>query len=192
MVIQTGQPIFTSLETERLMLRRLHDPDLMTFLAYLNDPVVARYQTWESYTEQQAMEVIAQQKSLAPGQPGTWFTFAVALKEKQALIGHIALSVKESDEQQAEVGFTFSREYQGQGFAREAAVCVLDYSFNTLKLHRVMAVTDVENQRSVALLDRLGMRKEGHFIENIWFKGKWGSEYLYAILAEEWMAKRAI
>jgi RimJ/RimL family protein N-acetyltransferase len=53
-------------------------------------------------------------------------------------------------------------------------------------LHRVIAITDCENAASVALLERLGLRREGHFLQNVWFKGTWGDEYLYAILHEEW------
>jgi RimJ/RimL family protein N-acetyltransferase len=96
------------------------------------------------------------------------------------------------DHQQAEIGFTFSRDYQGKGLAREAAACVLDYAFNGLGLHRVIAITDCANERSVALLGRLGMRREGHFIENVWFKGRWGDEYQYATLREEWLRKRNV
>jgi RimJ/RimL family protein N-acetyltransferase len=69
---------------------------------------------------------------------------------------------------------------------------VLTFAFIKLELHRVIAITDCENERSVALLGRLGMRREGHFIQNIWFKGRWGDEYLYAVLREEWLRKRAI
>jgi RimJ/RimL family protein N-acetyltransferase len=184
--------VFTIIESSRLTLRRFADADLNAFLAYLNDPHVARYQTWESYTEQQAKDVIAEQKILEPGQPGRWFTFAVELKEIKSLIGHVALSVKEADRRQAEIGFTFAREYQGRGLAKEAAECALDYAFTKLVMHRIVAITDCENKRSVALLSRLGMRREGHFIENIWFKGGWGSEYLYALLRREWLSRRAI
>jgi RimJ/RimL family protein N-acetyltransferase len=183
---------FVNLESPRLVLRRFAEHDLAAFLAYLNDPLVARYQSWESYTEQQAREVIEQQKGREPGRPGEWFTFAAELKETWALVGHVALSVKENDPRQAEIGFTFAREYQGRGLAREAAERVLGYVFETLGLHRVVAVTDCENVRSAALLERLGMRREAHFVENIWFKGAWGSEYLYAILRREWEMKRAV
>ena len=183
---------FVNIESPRLVLRRFADRDLAAFLAYLNDPVVARYQSWESYTEQQARELIEQQKRREPGRPGEWFTFAAELKETRALVGHVALSVKGNDPRQAEIGFTFAREYQGRGLAREAAERVLDYVFETLGLHRVVAVTDCENVRSAALLERLGMRREAHFVENIWFKGAWGSEYLYAILRREWQVRRAV
>ncbi len=51
-------------------------------------------------------------------------------------------------------------------------------------------MVDCLNDRSVALLERLGFRREGHFLQNVWFKGAWGDEYLYAILREEWLARR--
>lgn len=187
-----GTTAFTKMETERLVLRRPGDGDLGQFLAYLNDPLVARYQSWESYTEKGAREVIERQKGVEPGTPGQWFTFAAELKETGHMIGHIALSVKADDPRQAEIGFTFARAQQGRGLAREATEAVLDYAFGVLGLHRVLAVADCENARSVALLERLGMRREGHFIENIWFKGAWGSEYLYAVLQKEWLARRAV
>ena len=180
---------FTTIESPRLILRRFKDCDLAPFLAYLNDPLVARYQSWESYTEQQAREVIEKQKKASPGSPEQWFTFALELKESGILIGHIALKMME--DRQAEIGFTLARVAQGRGLAHEATVCVLDYVFTKLKLHRVIAIADCDNERSIALLARLGLRREGHFIQNIWFKGQWGSEYLYAILRDEWMARHA-
>jgi len=188
-MVPSTENAFTSIESQRLVLRRFTDADLVPFLAYLNDPFVARYQSWDSYTEQQAREVIEKQKNLDPGEPGRWFTFALELKENGTLIGHVALKME--DRQQAEVGFTLAREHHGHGLAFEAATAVLDYSFGKLELHRVTAVTDCQNTRSAALLSRLGMRREGHFIQNIWFKGKWGDEYLYAILREEWLRRRA-
>lgn len=185
-----GQISFSPLESARLILRRFADRDLAPFLAYLNDPEVARYQSWETYTEQQAQETIDKQKELVPAVPGRWFTFALELKETGALVGHVALSVKTEERQQAEIGFTLAREYHGKGLGFEAAARVLDYVFADLKLHRVTAITDCENTRSIALLERLGMRREGHFIQNIWFKGKWGDEYSYAILRHEWLRQR--
>lgn len=190
MMMAGKQTAFTRLESARLILRRFADADLVPFLAYLNDPLVARYQSWESYTEQQAREAIEKQKNLEPGLPGQWFTFAIEMKETEALVGHVALSVREEDHLQAEIGFTLAREYHGQGLAFEATAAVLDYAFTVLNLHRVIAITDCDNHSSVALLTRLGMRREGHFIKNIWFKGKWGDEFLYALLEEEWLPKR--
>ena len=187
--MNTNESVFVPVETERLVLRRIAERDLAAFLAYANDPEVSRYQSWESYTERQARELIEQQKGREPGRPGEWFTFAAELKETGTMVGHVSLSAKAEDARQAEMGFAFAREFQGRGLAREAAERVLGYAFGTMGLHRVVAITDCENVRSAALLERLGMRREAHFVENIWFKGAWGSEYLYAILRREWESK---
>ena len=181
---------FQAIESERLIVRRFRDEDLAPFLAYLNDPLVARYQSWESYTEQQARAAIEKQKKASPGIPGEWFTFALELKKSATLIGHVALKMLEDG--QAEIGFTLARAAHGQGLAYEGTACVLDYLFTKLKLHRVIAIADCDNESSVALLGRLGLRREGHFIQNIWFKGRWGSEYLYAILRQEWLERQAV
>ncbi len=71
----------------------------------------------------------------------------------------------------------------------EAVSCLLDYAFGDLGLHRVVAITDQENKPSFTLLERLGMRREGCFVQNAWFKGRWASEYLYAVLEDEWSRK---
>src|SRR3712207_1799857 len=95
---------FTKIETERLVLRRLREEDPGGFMAYLNDPEVARYQSWVSYTEEQARAVIERGKGVEPGTPGEWFTFAAELRETGELVGHVALSVKAEDPGQAEIG----------------------------------------------------------------------------------------
>ncbi len=181
---------FTNLATVRLILRHFTDADLLPFIAYRNDPEVARYQGWEGISEPEARAFIEEQKMVQPGVPGQWFQIAIELKETGTLVGDCALKINEHDNRQAEIGYTVSRAYQGKGIASEVVSCVLDYAFRTLELHRVVAITDCENTASVALLERLGLRREGHFIQNVWFKGKWGDEYLYAMLQHEWLGKR--
>ena len=53
-------------------------------------------------------------------------------------------------------------------------------------VHRICADCDVRNVRSVALLERVGMRREAHHRQSAWWKGEWTDEYVYAILAEAW------
>jgi RimJ/RimL family protein N-acetyltransferase len=185
-----GTNPFQPIDLQRVLLRRFTDDDLPIFLAYRNDPEVARYQSWETTSEAEARDFIQEQKHAQPGIPGAWFQIAIELEETSELIGDCALKIF-ADARQAELGFTLSQAYQGRGLAFEAVSGVLDYVFKTLQLHRVIAITDCENAASIALLARLGMRREGHFIQNTWFKGKWGDEYLYAILEGEWLGKRS-
>ncbi|HEX7241359.1 MAG TPA: GNAT family N-acetyltransferase [Longimicrobiaceae bacterium] len=176
----------TPLDAPRVRLRRFTRADLPAFVAYRADPEVARYQSWDSFTEADGEAFLAKQLGLDPGVPGTWFQFAVEAKDTGALLGDCALHVQADEPRIAEVGFTLAREHQGRGFGREAVERLLDFCFGQLKLHRVIAVVDCENAAAVALLERVGMRREGHFLENVWFKGRWGDEYLYALLAREW------
>jgi RimJ/RimL family protein N-acetyltransferase len=178
---------FVELRSSRLILRRFTDSDLETFEAYRNDPEISRYQSWETFSHHEALEFIDEQKSLEPLVPGRWFQLAVTLKETHKLVGDCAVKIDEEDTEQAEIGFTFAREHQGKGYATEAVRRLLDFLFREACLHRVIAITDCENEPAVALLERTGLRREGHFLQNVWFKGKWGDEYLYAILKSEWL-----
>jgi len=180
---------FTEIETARLRLRHFQDSDVTLFMGYRNDPEVARYQSWEGISEAEAWTFIQEQKEIQPGVPGQGFQVAIELKAMGVLIGDCYFTINVLDHRQAEIGFTLSREYQRYGYATEAVSCFLHYAFHTFDLHRIIAITDCENITSVALLERLGMRREGHFIQNLWFQGKWGDEYLYAILKEEWLLK---
>jgi aminoglycoside 6'-N-acetyltransferase len=183
---------FTKIETTRLLVRRFQDSDLAYFYEYRNDPEVARYQGWDSLGEARAQAMIQHQMRSEPGVPGQWFQFALEVKETGQLVGDCGLCVLVHDARQAQLGITLARPYQGRGFATEAVSAVLDYAFINLDLHRVMATVDAENTRSAALMERVGMRREGHFLKNAWFKGHWADEYLYAVLQAEWLPRRGL
>jgi RimJ/RimL family protein N-acetyltransferase len=181
-------PGFHALETARLRLRRFTNSDMDAFLAYRNDPEVARYQSWERVTKREAQALITDQVDEQPGEPGSWFQFAIAIKDTDALIGDCALHVHAEDPRLGEIGYTLAREAQRQGYATEAIRAVLAYAFETLALHRVSASADCRNTPSFRLMERVGMRREGHFLQHAWYKGEWCDEYLYAMLRSEWRA----
>ena len=81
-------------------------------------------------------------------------------------------------------------DHQGHGYATEAAEASVELAFGTYRLHRVYGCVEPRNTGSARVLERLGMRKEAHLIENEWGKGEWQSEAIYAILAREWRAAR--
>lgn len=183
----TSYPIIFT--TSRLQCRKMDLSHLSTFIAYRNEPEVARYQSWEpNLTEEYGREFIQNLAIHPVGSLDEWNQLALELKADGTHVGDLALHVS-AEGDQAEIGYTLAQKYQGQGLMREAVVGFLDFLFTTLKLHRITATTDCSNSASVNLLEKIGMRREGHFHENIWFKGAWGDEYLYAILAKEWKKK---
>jgi RimJ/RimL family protein N-acetyltransferase len=152
----------------------------------LRDPDVARYQSWESCSLEEAQQFVESFEGLAPGVPGEWFQFAVSLTPSGPLIGDCAIRCTRSDPRQAELGFTIAKAQQGKGLATEAVRILLTFAFSTLDLHRVFSIVDVRNAPAQRLLERLKFRREGHFLQNAWFKGSWSSELLYAVLRTEW------
>jgi RimJ/RimL family protein N-acetyltransferase len=181
---------FTSLETPRLILRRFRASDLANFMAYRNDREVARYQSWDSISRAEAAKFIAQQSRHRPGIPGKWFQFAAEAKAGGELAGDCALLVIRTTPRIGEIGYTFARAYQHIGLAAEAARAVIDFAFGALALSQVIATTDCRNAPSVALMERLGMKRAGHFLHNAWFKGEWCDEFQYAVSREDWPGNR--
>jgi len=179
-------PPFTSIETSRLVLRRFSMDDLPALVVYRSEPQVSRYQSWDTYSEALGAGMITDLQDLEPGVPGRGFQFALELKESASLVGDIYLQVDPHEPQQAVIGYTLALPFQGRGLASEAVRAVLNYCFDRLGSHRVIALTLAENLASIALLERLGFRREAHFVENSWFERRWADEYQYALLRQEW------
>ncbi|GAP12546.1 acetyltransferase [Longilinea arvoryzae] len=182
-----------TLETDRLILRAFEVRDVEGFAAYRSDPDVARYQGWDiPFTELQAVEFIRAMRRVQAGAPGKWLQLAIQVKSSGELAGDCAFKVEAEDPHQAEMGLTIARKFQRQGYGFEATVRLLDYLFFELKMHRVRAGCDELNLVSCHLLEKIGLRREAHLIENLWFKGRWSSEYWFGILDREWAARRGV
>ncbi len=166
--------------------------DIAGFLAYRQDPEVRLYQGWKDTTEESAQVFIEDMETLQFGAVGQWFQIAVALKASDELIGDVAIHLREQEPYQAVIGYTLSQSYQGKGYATEAVTGLLRYAFEELGLHRVMASVYAENTRSIKLLERVGMRREGYYLQSSWFQDKqWVDEATYAILRDDWVKQLA-
>lgn len=175
------------MQTPRLLIRNFKDADLASFIAYRNEPEVAKYQGWKvPYTEEMGSRFIAQMKDVNAPKQGSWLQFAIALKESDELIGDLGCFIKQSDIRQASIGFTIAKDHWRKGFAAESVLQWLDYLFVDIDLHRVIADCDVENIASYRTLEKLGFRREAHFVESFPVNGSYASEYHYGILRREW------
>jgi hypothetical protein len=113
---------------------------------------------------------------------------ATAWRQVGHVVGEVNLQWLSRDHRQGEIGFVFNPDYQGNGLATEAAKVMLRLGFDGLGLHRVIGRCDARNGPSARLMERLGMRREAHFVHNEIFKGVWGEELVYAMLDHEWKA----
>jgi len=175
------------IETKRLLIRNLEPNDLADFHHYRSDPEVTKYQGFDVFSIEQAADFIREHSGKIFGTPGEWVQYGIEKKETGRLIGDCAIKLDRQDTRLAEIGISISPREQQKGYARETLLAILDFLFSRDDFHRVTETVDAENTASIRLLKSVGFREEGHFIENIFFKGKWGSEYQYAMLKCEWL-----
>ena len=175
-----------TIETERLILRQIEVGDWRAIHRYASLPEVVRYLPHEPFTEQDA-SAFALRWSEQARQNDHWPEMLVAQRKADGrLIGHIPFERFSPRYRTREIGWVFAPEVHGQGYATEAARAVLDLAFGQLGLHRVVATCDPRNRASYRVMEKLGMRREGHHRKDVQIRGEWSDEYFYAILEEEW------
>lgn len=175
-----------SITTERLLLRNLKASDVNDFFTYRSNPEVTKYQGFDVMTLEQCKDFIAIYIDKPFGVQGEWVQYGIELKETKTLIGDFAIRLDTHDARLAEIGLTISHTYQQKGFAKETLRGLVHWLFETHNIHRITEIVDEENIASIKLLQSVGFRQEGHFIENIFHKGRWCNEYQYSILKREW------
>ena len=175
-----------NIQTKRLTIRHLELSDLSDFHIYRSNPEVTKYQGFDAMTIKQAEEFIKGNLTKDFGKAGEWVQYGIENSETRQLIGDCAIKLGQYDSRIAEIGITISHLEQKKGYGKEVLIGVLTFLFDTKEIHRVVEKVDAENFASISLLKSIGFKQEGHFIENIFFKGKWGSEFQYAMLKREW------
>jgi ribosomal-protein-alanine N-acetyltransferase len=181
-----------SIHTVRLHIRNLLPSDIDGFYLYRSNPEITKYQGFDVMTREQAKDFIEEQKNKLFGHPGEWVQYGIEERSGKVLIGDCALKLQADDPRIAEIGITISHLEQKKGYAKEVLLGLMSFLFTSKNIHRIVETVDAENEASIQLLKSAGFRQEGHFIENIFFKGKWGSEYQFAMLRKEWQTKYEI
>jgi RimJ/RimL family protein N-acetyltransferase len=174
---------FLPIATERLVLRTLDAADASRFFSYRSDPRVGRFQSFRPKDPAESVSFIAGNTG-GFGTTGTWYQLGIYLDG--LLVGDLGLHFLEAGGRQCELGYTVAPDHQGKGYAREAVGALLGFLFDGLGTHRVMASVDPRNTASVALLEGLGFRKEGHFVKSVLVDGTWEDDLWYGLLDEEW------
>lgn len=171
------------LQTERLRIRGFLAEDWKDLYEYLSDKQVIKYEPYDAFTEEESRrEALNRSKNEN--------FYAVCLKGTDKVIGNLYFSEQEFGTW--ELGYVFNANYQGKGYASEAAAALLEDAFRNRGVRRVIAMCNPENAASWHLMERLGMRREGHLLQNIFFRKDeqgspiWQDTYEYAILSDEW------
>ena len=178
------------LRTDRLVLRTMTEADVDDIHAYQSLPDVCAYVTYEPRSRAEVAEKVAQysQATTLAGEGDYWQLAVERAEEPGRVIGDVYFTIRSEANETAEIGWVLNPDFSGRGYMTEAARAVLGIAFDEIGVHRVAAVLDPRNTTSIALCERLGMRREAHFVEDLWFKGAWGDTLIYGLLAREWAA----
>jgi len=147
------------LETKRLILRQWERKDFKPFQKLNSDSMVMEY--FPSLLSKEESDALAQKIYESIENKG-WGAWAVEEKESGSFIGYVGLHETASNlpfEPCVEITWRLSKEYWGKGYAFEAGDEALQFAFKELKLNEVVSFTATVNQRSEAVMKRLGMKK---------------------------------
>jgi len=182
-VLEVGDP----LETERLLLRPFVHGDFHALFAIRSREDVARYLYWGPQTESEVRATLEQKiAGRAIRSEGDVLHLAVVLKATGEMVGDVVLKWVSEEHGQGEVGYIVHPDHHGRGYATEAIRKLLRVAFEELHLHRVIGHLEARNAASARVLEKVGMRREAHFVEDEFVKGEWQSALVYAILDREW------
>ncbi len=118
--------------------------------------------------------------------PRTSFRLAITIPPVDEPRGILKLSRQWDLIREWEIGWAVHPDDWGKGYATEAAWRVMDWAFEELKIHRIVAFCHADNVASVRVMQKLGMHQDGRLRETRWLGGRWWDEYVYSILEREW------
>ncbi|MBE5809072.1 MAG: GNAT family N-acetyltransferase [Clostridiales bacterium] len=179
-----GSAYMPTIETERLVLRKLTMRDAADIFAYSRDPEVARHVLWDAHRTigESKSYIRFMQRKYRACEPASW---GIEWKQTGTVIGTIGYMWIQNDNACAEVGYSLSRPFWNRGIMTEALRAVLYHAFNDLRLNRVEAIHEVKNPASGAVMRKCGMRHEGLLREKVYNKGRYVDVEMYAILRDE-------
>ena len=180
----------TVFQTERLIAREFTLDDLQSVYEYASDIDNCAFMEWAPETLEGVRTYLESRLASQIADPRVTYDLALCKKDTGELIGSMGLYL-EDDRRTGMMGWVLNKKFRHMGYALEAARGFIHFGFLGLDLHRIYAYCDTENTASYRLMERLGMRREAHFIKNRFAKvrsrASWRSTYHYAMLRKEYL-----
>ena len=174
----------------RVLLRRPRPADWKDLLEFLGDPESYPYMDIHPQTEESLLKWLEEDQWVKLTTPGAPFYLAIEQTADKKVIGTINFAFTRNDRRQGSFTIFVNPKFHRQGFGTEALEGLLDFCFNGISLHRISAACNTENNASLGLLNKAGMRREGEFLQDQMLNGAWANTAYYAMLAGEYAQAR--
>ena len=179
------------IETNRLTLREFSQQDFDAVHAYASDPLVTRFTSFGPNSPQETRDFLARTIEAASALPRRAYTFGVVERATARLIGSCGLEACDQTQRHYSFGYCFNRDVWRQGFGKEAARAIVDFGFERLGSHRLMALVFSGNAASAQILKGLGFRQEGMSTQSMYVRESWHDILTFAQLHSEWRSLKA-
>lgn len=173
------------IKTDRLTIRQIKKSDLKFILEIEQRPETNEFESMETpdtdyLTER--FDWFLENVQNIPSGGGVRFVISLGTKK----IGDMSLVCTWEDTQEWELGFSFLREYWGNGYAAESVRAIAQLAFENLGIHKLVMNINADNTRSTRLAERLGFVKEAHMREARLYNGNWNNETVYTMLRRDY------
>jgi ribosomal-protein-alanine N-acetyltransferase len=171
--------------TARLRMREIRQSDAPAVFKLYSDPETVRYWGNELITETAEAEELVR-LNLEWVAAGDCYYWAIEHRPSGEVIGTCTIFKIDEKNRRAEIGYILNRNFWGQGLMTEAMNTLIEFSFDTLNLHRLEADTDPNNTASNRLLEKFGFKREGYFRERWFLRGQWLDSDMWGLLKSEY------
>lgn len=168
--------------SERLTMRPFEKNDLHDVFNIYNNDKTCKFLLHDKWTHENKEEEFSRKLGNNELTKETALNLAVVSGDK--VIGDLSVWYTEM-KNTVEIGYVFSNESSGKGYATEAVKALVEKLFTEYNVHRIQANIDARNVASQKLCERIGMRKEAHFIQDFWTKGEWTDSIIYGMLLSD-------
>jgi RimJ/RimL family protein N-acetyltransferase len=179
--------LHANVQTERLILRPFQPSDLDDLAAYFGIPEISQYLYWGP-RDREGTRAALDRSLQRPKEivEENVLPVAVVFNETSRVIGDFMLRWTTNEHLQGEIGGSLNPEYHGRGLAVEIYRVLLEIGFTQYSLHRIVGRCDGRNAASIRSLEKAGLHREAHFVENEFVKGEWTDEVVMAIRRDQW------
>jgi len=174
-----------TIQTKRLVLRRLTLDDARDVFAYASNPEMSLYTTWESHRslDDSLAFLNSVVEAYATGSVAPW---GMEHRASGKVIGTCGFVYWFPNHARAELAYAIAQEHWNQGLTTEGARAVVAFGFRTMSLNRIEARCEIPNVASARVMEKLGMTFEGILRQYQYVKGQYRDLKLYSILRQDW------
>jgi ribosomal-protein-alanine N-acetyltransferase len=172
---------FPILHTNRLTLREIQLSDAEAIFGMRASGRVNQFIPRPNMLEKESAIELVERTNLA-FQNKQAIGWAGILRNGNEIVGTCGFNQIDYTNLRAEIGGELSVDYWGKNVAIEAVSAIIEFGFNKLNLHSIEAKVSHENRGAIFLMEKLGFEKEAHFVDRVYFNGKFSDMAVYTLI----------